>query len=339
MVNKISSRNNYWSLVKGLCILTVLAIHFPLSRDINSLVAARQLINYPVAVFVFLSGYFSKDSENYVDTLKSVSRFLWPYLIWSSFWLVLAPPYLLGIQLFTNFAFGGFSILYFLFVLIQLKFITPWIFSRVKRVDYHICKDPLLLITPLYLLLFSCFKFYFVDDYIKVSDFISLDNFFPAWFLYYYLGILLKVKEYKIRPIFAVISFVVSLFVSINMSFWLVEHTELHNFPYTQSKLTSLFVALSFILLIYSIRENDMPQNILSRIGEWSFGIYILHMPMAIVFHQIVKLVTFLKVEFLLVLLNLPLVKYIVILVLTLMVIFCLQNFLPKKLIRILGIQ
>lgn len=56
-------RNNYWSMLKGIAILAVLMIHIPLTTDTNSLIATRQIINFPVAVFVFLSGFFVKNGD------------------------------------------------------------------------------------------------------------------------------------------------------------------------------------------------------------------------------------------------------------------------------------
>ena len=79
-------REHYWDAVKGIAILAVLAIHIPLTSDTNSLIATRQLINFPVAVFVFLSGYFVKEGT---DVRTSVKRLLWPYLIWSGVWCII----------------------------------------------------------------------------------------------------------------------------------------------------------------------------------------------------------------------------------------------------------
>lgn len=85
----MSERVHYWSMVKGLAILAVIAIHIPLTNDTNSIIASRQIINFPVAMFMFLSGYFVKDGTSVWNSIK---RLLWPYLIWSGFWCIITPP-------------------------------------------------------------------------------------------------------------------------------------------------------------------------------------------------------------------------------------------------------
>ena len=77
-------------MLKGIAILAVVMIHIPPTADTNSIIASRQIINFPVAMFIFLSGYFAKQDEN---TWLSVKRLSLPYLIWSSFWCIITPPY------------------------------------------------------------------------------------------------------------------------------------------------------------------------------------------------------------------------------------------------------
>lgn len=149
-------RNNYWSTLKGIAILAVVMIHIPLTDDANSMIATRQIINFPVAMFIFLSGYFAKQESN---TWRSVKRLLLPYLIWSSFWCIIIPPHTLSTNtLIIKYLTGGFSILYFLFVLIQLKVLTPCLIKHITKEGYVLKKDPLWLITPIYLLFFSSIR-------------------------------------------------------------------------------------------------------------------------------------------------------------------------------------
>lgn len=86
------ARDNYWSMLKGIAILAVLMIHIPLTSDTNSILATRQIINFPVAVFLFLSGFFVKIGDRRKDSIK---RLLIPYIIWSGLWCIavsIAPP-------------------------------------------------------------------------------------------------------------------------------------------------------------------------------------------------------------------------------------------------------
>ena len=328
----MSERVHYWSMIKGVAILAVLAIHIPLTNDTNSVLASRQIINFPVAMFMFLSGFFVKEGTN---MWNSVKRLLWPYIIWSGIWCIIIPPQSV-LLIISKLLFGGFSILYFLCVLIQLKLLTPWLLKHIKSEDYRITKDPLWLITPLYLLSFSLIRLYAGNEFVKVNEIVPFNHFFPSWLIYYYLGMVCKFKTIKIRPIYALIALMVSYYLSILVSFWLNDCSSIHNFPYTQSKLTSMLIALSVIMLIYSVRDLGMKRNILARIGEWSFGIYLLHMPVKMYFQGFI---TFAHLRTLNMLYNYPLIKYIFVLLISSIIITILNHILPSKAMRVLGLQ
>ena len=64
--NGVNGKNNFWQIIRGICILAVVMIHCPAGSDyaagsiqFNTWLIIRQFINFPVAVFVFLSGYFT----------------------------------------------------------------------------------------------------------------------------------------------------------------------------------------------------------------------------------------------------------------------------------------
>ena len=49
----------YWQSVRGICILAVVLIHSLQCYDFNNgIVIIRQIINFAVAIFVFMAGYF-----------------------------------------------------------------------------------------------------------------------------------------------------------------------------------------------------------------------------------------------------------------------------------------
>lgn len=56
-------KSRYWQMIRGICILAVIMIHCPAGESGVSQtiwLALRQLINFPVAIFVFMAGYFVK---------------------------------------------------------------------------------------------------------------------------------------------------------------------------------------------------------------------------------------------------------------------------------------
>lgn len=89
-------RNLYWDVWKGLAIAAVVAIHacgsalaFPEgSANSTFAIVLRQFINFPVAIFVFLSGMFALNgtpASSYLAGVQAkVKRLLVPYLVWAA---------------------------------------------------------------------------------------------------------------------------------------------------------------------------------------------------------------------------------------------------------------
>lgn len=89
-------RNLYWDVWKGLAIVAVVTIHacgsalvFPEgSANSTFAIVLRQFINFPVALFVFLSGMFALQgtpATAYLAGVKArLKRLLAPYLVWAA---------------------------------------------------------------------------------------------------------------------------------------------------------------------------------------------------------------------------------------------------------------
>ena len=63
-------KSRYWQAVRGVCILAVIMIHCPVGQNgLDQIVwlALRQLINFPVAIFIFMAGYFIKPEKVNAD--------------------------------------------------------------------------------------------------------------------------------------------------------------------------------------------------------------------------------------------------------------------------------
>lgn len=77
----MQKKTNYWQIIRGICILAVILIHCPsgagyatTSMEFHSWLVFRQVINFPVAVFVFMSGYFTninRVQNDYIGYLKN----------------------------------------------------------------------------------------------------------------------------------------------------------------------------------------------------------------------------------------------------------------------------
>ena len=127
----MSKRNSVWQFARGLAIIVVILIHCPNginygsdSLNFNSWMILRQFINFPVALFIFMSGYFvnpekTKDYKQYL--VRRGVKLLLPYLVWSLIYLV---DFLLG---------DSAPQLYYCIVLLQLTVLTPLILKWVEN--------------------------------------------------------------------------------------------------------------------------------------------------------------------------------------------------------------
>lgn len=66
------TKSQYWQMVRGICILAVIMIHCPSGQnytelDYNAWIVFRQFINFPVAMFIFLAGYFMTPEKTQGD--------------------------------------------------------------------------------------------------------------------------------------------------------------------------------------------------------------------------------------------------------------------------------
>ena len=66
-------KQQYWQMVRGICILAVVMIHCPQGTaglDQTVWFGIRQIINFPVALFIFVAGYFVNPSKVDKNWLK-----------------------------------------------------------------------------------------------------------------------------------------------------------------------------------------------------------------------------------------------------------------------------
>lgn len=278
-------RDNYWSFLKGVAIIAVVFIHTPyISTNGFASIALRQVVAYPVAFFIFLSGFFVKDDAL---TWEGVKRLLIPYVIWSILWftettLSGSVPVTLWKIVNSIFFGGAFFPLYFLSVLIQLKLFSPLLFRRVNTEGYCLYKDWLWLITPLYLVGLYVWQIHFEKQPAIYAQI------FPAWFLFYYAGMYVKRRLSNgmvVVPIYTMILCVACacfLYLSIAEAEWLSEVVQLPFLAASQIKLSSFLYSLALCLLFAAL-HTKIKDSIICRIGDLSFGIYITHLPVKMV--------------------------------------------------------
>lgn len=277
-------KDNYFQVIRAICIMAVILIHLKAGTSetgtLDYWIVFRRIINFPVAVFFFLSGYFVNKNKVKEDSLTFIMtrslRLLIPLFIWGFVYNFFSSK-----DLIFNLTFVARSILgltaahlYFIVVLIQLVILTPLL---IKLVDLNNkCINIFLLsITPLFLIIL------YIANIVYGINIPYYTTFFVGWFIYYYLGILLRKLNLdfdKIKTSKLLVLSLISLAISIGEAFLLKDKAIF--LSTTQLSFSNIIYSISLIFLILKVHKTNAinSTNILVLIGNYSFGIYFIHL-------------------------------------------------------------
>lgn len=261
-------------ILRAIAIIAVVLIHTTPPGYYQ--VLCRPFINYPVGLFLFLSGYLTK--TNYSNWLsfyqRRIIRVLVPYILWSVIYSMppLGNPSSLVYNLITASAAGH---LYYLPVYMQLVLLTPFLL-RLSRTQYQLL---CWIISPLSIILFAYTQYYFgIGLNAYISLFFDITCF--SWFIFYYLGfvlgnklIVLKFNSNKIG-----ILLILSIILQIIEGYVLLR-LGMSNCG-TQIKLTSLLTTVLCCIIVNHLlttKTINIRSKLLYTIGNYSFGIYLCH--------------------------------------------------------------
>lgn len=275
-------KNRRIQALRGLLALAVILVHImPIGND-TIRIYLRPFCNMAVAGFIFLSGYLTKlefDTKKFYK--KRLLTVLIPYIVFTIFYTVLS-GYKQGI---VNM---GFSLaknlittqakmtLYYLIVYMQLVLLTP-LLSKIAKQRSGVLNVILFAIQPLFIL---CLYLGVINgNIVKEAPWYIM--FFPAWILYYYLGLqigngLIKPKASTNILIAAVI---VGVFLQIIEGLIWYQNTTVRDMYFSQIRITSLLENIPILLLIakYICNSAARTRRFICKIGDASFGIYLLH--------------------------------------------------------------
>lgn len=300
--SKTGVKERYWQIIRGLCILAVIMIHCPSgtqygteSLEFKAWLAFRQIINFPVAIFVFMAGYFVNiekcTNKPYSFLSKRGGRLLVPFFVWSlfySFVTAVLTYYGNGIinwkLLFFNFFLGKASPqLYFILVMLQFSFITPYLIRKIMQ--NSMVGRLFFLITPCYL----AFIYLYVIKTEKLPPFYA--TVFLSWFVFYYIGLQIKIGKMKdcivILNNYLVLTF--ALIVSTFEAFMLMFYTGNVSFSCSQLHFSNFFLVLVLVSFFYFHKDKVIHINILESIGDCSYGIFFVHIFIIMFIRMILK--------------------------------------------------
>jgi len=289
------TQDAFWQYVRGICILCVVLIH---SKSVvgyetgssaawafNYCLILRQFIDFPVAIFIFLSGYFTNieitDKSILSYIFSRLKRLFIPYLIWSTLYsiinIVLAGGNVNILKVIIDFLSGQSSgQLYFVLVLLQLTIITPFLIKTIRDDRW---RKILFSITPVYLLGLYLYAAVFKK---QLPYYQAL---FPAWFGFYYVGLWIKIKGFKPsfrkqKLIGSIILCLAALLFSIIEGFGLLALDFPEGFAVSQIKISSFLYVFAIINLLFTIKSyaEKIRMTPLKVLGDNSYGIYYVHM-------------------------------------------------------------
>lgn len=135
-------RNEYFDFLRGIAIIMVIGIHtFPTLTEYDSIgsmltIIVRQLLNCAVPLFLAISGYFiaKKDLSTATSRIhfwsKQIPAVYIPCIVFSLGWFAMDLSTCGTSNILTKLiilAICGYSIYYFIALIIQLYIITPWL--------------------------------------------------------------------------------------------------------------------------------------------------------------------------------------------------------------------
>jgi len=279
-------RNQYFDFLRGIAIMMVIAIHTsPALKEYDSLesisvITFRQILNCAVPLFLAISGYFiaKKDLSTHENRRKfwrkQIPTVYIPCLIFSLGWFILDVVSHGLTNTFYSFlmlVICGYSIYYFIAVIIQLYIITPWLLAFNNWGGVILCAtiSAISIIGVTYLLQIEG----------KSFPLIMYAGPFVLWILFFMLGIWYSTHSRNYSLIPAILTILVGLVASvIESKYYLPMHG-----GGTGIKLSSFLFSTGMITLLFSEKvEKLYSNNAITRailyIGEISFGIYLIHM-------------------------------------------------------------
>lgn len=272
----------WFDFLRGVAILMVVSIHTftatvqqgPLANDLTILL--RQVLNCAVPLFLAISGFFMARKQlghSYLKFWKhQIPKVYVPTLIWSlpylSLYLWHGNSWLKGLVIF---AVCGFSIYYFIALIIQYYLLLP-LLQNIKMGGV------------VFAFLVTMFAIGGVSylDLIEGYGLNSIEKggLFPIWLVFFVIGIHIgnmKERTYRLWP--WILLFLTGLVLSYFETKWVYP---LHHVGYGIKSSSHLY-SLAVIMLLFSQKVQNMftSDNGLFRLfaylGRISFGMYLVH--------------------------------------------------------------
>lgn len=276
MVSKqvLKNKDQYIQALRGISIAAVVLIHC-LGKDGVGSWLVKPCLYFSVMLFIFLSGYLTKkervEGQVFKFYFKRLSKIIPPYIIWTIIYLIYDKNLTITYFIKCLITAGACGPLYFLVDYGELVLLTPLLFLILQK---KWGKIALYLITPLYMIFNYFAQWQNWDIVVPICGWLLLP---------YLLGLEHDKWEGKIKNIrfdFSVFLVLLALVIQIAEGL-LWRCIGIRNLMNTQDKLSTLLyflaVAVFFFRFSDAQKEKLSKVTLLTNLGEWSFGIYLIH--------------------------------------------------------------
>lgn len=242
-------------------------------------IVVRSMINFPVAIFIFMAGMFANQQKVLNDCKTYIFsrgvRLLIPYLVWSVVYFLISflrgdviTPLTMFKRILIGKAVGPF---YYIIVMLQLTLITYWLLKLRDNKK----KAMVWVMSPVMLAIIY---------YMAITKGVIpwwCDTLFPVWVGFYFLGIQVAKGDKKIESMlvtigslpFVGLAFLVNLLESIIFVRAGIPFT----LAVSQNRVGGFLFALSLIGLFYRNRGTQINNRGMICIGNDSYGIFYIH--------------------------------------------------------------
>lgn len=278
----VKPKEQYFQMFRGIAIILVILIHcftglgysFS-SLDYHIYMFLRSAFGIAVPLFFAMSGYFSYGGNRKNKIFDM--RLILPFIVWSGLYQIVFGKWfdLLTVKGVVKLITGQSAPhLYFVFVLIQIRILLPFI----KKTNKKILGSAVVALSLLWYCLYYMSNILHI---IQIPGPFGLTDFFPAWILYWYIGYSYNdskiLKKIKISWVF--ILTVVMFMVTVTETYYFahLSQTIAGINPVSQIKLSNLLFCCLVCILVFKLRTDAVKKNLVTSIGDCSYGIYYIH--------------------------------------------------------------
>lgn len=286
MIKRTTERNPYFELLRGVAIIMVVGIHtFKTGSDFSLFV--RQILNCAVPLFLACSGFFMakkdvSDTTKYKTFLsKQIPKVYIPCLVWSIPYLILSLSQGGSIKDgVVNLFFCGFSIYYFIILIMQYYALLPYYQKMNKK---H------LLINVAVSLVSIAIVAYLIQIQQRSIPLVRYAGLFPLWTVFFAYGVYLgkqNQRNHKLYP------YVIMTLCGLVLSYLESKYYISIGSGGVGIKPSSFLYSFGIIAIAFSSKLENLLQGktsverMLNYIGRISFGIYLIHCYFILIFRE-----------------------------------------------------